>query len=429
MMNLTKRNRRALCALLCLILTGTATTSASDWTAFRGSRGLGIADADNLPVEWDSQTKFIWKQTLPGPGSSTPVVLGDNVYLTSYSGYALSADNPGDTESLVRHFLCLSRSTGKIEWEKTFPAKMPESEYKPGNNSRHGYASSTVTTDGERLYVFFGISGAYCLDLKGDVVWTKNLGDGTHGWGSGTSPVLFEELVIINASVENQSLVALNKFTGDEVWRTPGIAKCWSSPMLVDVGGKQELVLNVPKKLTGFDPRTGRELWHCEGIPDSYVCPSVISHDGVVFAIGGRKNTAIAVRAGGRGDVTDSHVLWRVSKGSNVSSPVYVDGHIYWLHESRGTAYCLNAKTGDVVYEERLEPRPNLLYASVTAADGKLYAPSRENGTYVLKASPQFKQLAVNVLEDDQSRTNASIVVHNNQLLLRSDKAIYCIAK
>ena len=188
-------------------------------------------------------------------------------------------------------------------------------------------------------------------------------------------------------------------------------------------------MLNTPRKLVGFDPATGEELWFCDGIPDGYVCPSVISHGDVVYAIGGRQNTAIAVRAGGRGDVTDSHVLWKTSSGSNVSSPVYLDGHLYWFHEKNGIAYCLNAETGELVYSKRLEPRPGLIYSSVTYADGKLYAVSQDNGAYVLAAKPEFKLLAVNTFANDTKRVNGSIVVANNRLILRSDQAIYCIGK
>jgi hypothetical protein len=145
-----------------------------------------------------------------------------------------------------------------------------------------------------------------------------------------------------------------------------------------------------------------------------------------VYAIGGRKNTAIAVRAGGRGDVTETHRLWETGKGSNVSSPVYRAGHIYWVHESRGIAYCLNATTGETVYEKRLTPRPRLIYSSVTFGDGKLYCLSQDLGTYVIAAQPEFELLAHNVLDDD-TRANASIVVSDSQLLLRNDRHLYCI--
>ena len=425
------RNWTLNCFLTVVVCVVAANVSAAeDWTGFRGPRGLGTAQAENLPVTWDAQKNIVWKQDLPGPGSSSPIVLGSQIYLTCYSGYGLSVEDPGDQSDLVRHVVCLNRKTGEIIGTKSLEAKTPDSKYGPkGNDSKHGYASSTIATDGEHLFIFFGVSGVYCLDMKGNVVWNTDVGSDTHGWGSGTSPVLYKNLVIVNAAVESKMLLALDKATGRVVWRVPGVGSCWSSPMLVDVGRKQELVLNIPKKLTGFDPATGEELWHCAGIPDDYVCPSVISNGDVVYAIGGRKNTAIAVRAGGRGDVTDSHVLWRVGKGSNVSSPVYHDGHLYWFHESRGMTYCLNAETGETVYEERVEPSPGLVYSSVTVADGKLYAVSRGGATYVLSAKPEFEQLALNVFEDDETRANASIVVTDNQLIMRTDKAIYCIGQ
>ncbi len=399
---------------------------ADDNTAFRGDWS-GTSSATGLPTTWDGSSNIVWKQTLPGPGTSTPIVIDGRIYLTCYSGYAESIDNPGTKEDLVRHIVCLERASGKILGTKAFKATMPESDYSGGNNTKHGYASSTLTTDGERIYAFFGISGVYCLDLRGNEIWRTEVGMGTHGWGSATSPILYKNLVIVNASIECDSMIALDKMTGKEAWRVEGISKCWASPVLVDAGGgKQEVVLNVPKRLTGYDPATGQELWHCVGIPDSYVCPSVIAEGNIAYAIGGRKNTAIAVRTGGRGDVTDSHVLWRIGKGSNVTSPVYVDGHLYWIHE-RGTAICVNAENGDVVYEQRVEPKPDLVYASVLAADGKLYGLSRQDGTYVLAAKPEFEQLAVNKLGDDSSRANACPIVSDGQILLRTDKAIYCI--
>ena len=213
-----------------------------------------------------------------------------------------------------------------------------------------------------------------------------------------------------------------------ELSQVLGMSKGYVLTKVSDVT-KQEIVLNVPNTLTGYDPRTGEKLWYCEGIPDGYLCPSVIGEGDVAYAIGARKNSAMAVRTGGRGDVTESHVLWRTNKGSNVSSPVYVDGHLYWFHESRGTAICVDAKTGEVVFEERLEPRAGLIYASVLAADGKLYALSQNRGTYVLAARPEFQQLAVNVFADDNSRANASPVVSDGQILLRTDKALYCLGK
>src|SRR5262249_18390807 len=152
---------------------------------------------------------------------------------------------------------------------------------------------------------------------------------------------------------------------------------------------------------------SGEELWHCEGIRD-YVCPSVIAHQGVVYAIGGRSGTAVAVRAGGKGDVSRTHVRWRINRGSNVSSPVYHDGHLYWTNESRGIAYCVRAEDGKIIYEQRLKPAPDLIYASPVLADGKLYIVSRTTGTYVIEAAPAFKLLAHNAFASDASVFNAS---------------------
>jgi hypothetical protein len=177
--------------------------------------------------------------------------------------------------------------------------------------------------------------------------------------------------------------------------------------------------------MLGFDPNSGKELWQAEGV-HRYCCPSVVAHDGVVFAIGGG-STSLAVRAGGRGDVSKTHGLWRDNRGSNVSSPVYLDGHIYWASDSGGVVTCQEAATGKSVYQKRLEPGSGLIYASPILADGKLYFVSQRKGTYVVAAKPEFELLSHNVFEDDDSRTNASPAVSNGQLLLRTDRALYCI--
>ncbi len=415
------------CFTLVVLFFSVQGAPAEDWTGFRGPRGLGTSDDTRLPVRWSKTENVRWKTELPGLGSSTPITLDGRIYLTCYSGYGVQP-NEGSQQNLLRHVVCLDRKGGEILWSRDFEPKLPESEYSGRNNSKHGYSSSTPTTDGERLYVFFGKSGVYGLDLSGNEIWRADVGERTRGWGSSNSPVLYRDLLIINASIESESLVALNKKTGKEVWRAEGIRGSWNTPLLVDLpGGGAELVVCIPEKILAFDPADGRELWSCKGIPDrGYVCPSVISNSGVVYAIGGRKNTASAVRAGGRGDVTETHRLWETGKGSNVSSPVYREGHIYWVHESRGIAYCLNAATGETVYEKRLTPRPRLIYSSVTFGDGKLYCLSQDLGTYVIAAQTEFKLLAHNVLDDD-IRANASIVVSDNQLLLRNDRHLYCI--
>jgi len=394
---------------------------ADDWTRFRGPRGAGVGDATSLPETWSSNENVVWRTKLPGPGTSSPIVLGERIYLTSYSGYGIFP-RFGDQAKLKRHVLSVDRQSGKIVWDRKFEPALPESKYSMGNDSQHGYASSTPTTDGERLYVFFGKSGVYCMDLDGQELWHANVGSKTTGWGSSNSPVLFENLVIINASVESDSLVALDKLTGEEVWRSENIRESWNTPVFVNVGKTQELVVSESEKVLGFDPATGKVLWHVGGF-GGYVCPSAVVHDDVVYVVRGK---SLAVRAGGRGDVTDTHVIWRAAVSSVVPSPVYHDGHLYWVRDS-GVAHCLDAATGKKVYQKRLSPLPGTVYASLVIADGKLYCASQGHGAYVLAAEPEFKQLALNLFDDDASRTNASPVVHNGQLLLRTDRYLYCI--
>jgi len=401
-----------------------SSASAADWKQFRGPGGLGASHETRLPVKWSSEVNVDWRTELPGPGTSSPIVLGDRIYLTCYTGYGLKP-NEGDQHNLMRHVLCVDRKSGKILWTRDFKPEQPESPYSPGNFSQHGYSSSTPATDGRRLYVFFGKSGLYCLDLTGKELWHASVGSGVNGWGSSNSPVLYKDLVFVNASVESGLLVAFNKLTGKEVWRAAGIGMSWNTPVLVDLPqGGTELVVSERRIVLSFDPSTGEELWRVGGF-DSYVCPSVVTHKGIVYAV---RDGSVAIRAGGRGDVTGSRVPWRIGPGSLVPSPVYHDGHLYWLRGG-GTAFCVDATDGKTVYQERLSPKPGIVYASVVVADGKLYCVTQSDGVYVLAAKPKLEQLAHNVFEDDRSRTNASPVPHDGQLLMRTDRYLYCIGK
>ncbi|MFK7821252.1 MAG: PQQ-binding-like beta-propeller repeat protein [Planctomycetaceae bacterium] len=388
---------------------------AEDWPQFRGPDSLGAASDTGLPVAWSDSKNLVWKAKLPGAGASSPITVGDRMYVTCYSGY--SSDGTGDMNNLKLHLTCLNRQTGDIVFDKKLEPTLPESE----RVRDHGYAAATPATDGESVYVFFGKSGVVRFDMEGNQIWRQSVGDGTHKWGCGTSPVLHGDVVIVNASVESGSLVALSKKDGKEVWRQGGMVRSWNTPHLVKVGEKHELVVSVKDKILAFDPATGKEIWTCEGIHD-YVCPSIISQDGIVYAIGGRQSQCIAVKAGGKGEVKE---LWRARVGANVSSPIIHDGHLYWVSDRNKVAYCVNIKNGDVVYKERFPGQP---YASTIVADGKLYVVTRFGGTYVLAATPEYKQLAHNEFED-KATFNASPIVSGGKLFLRSDAYLYCIGK
>jgi outer membrane protein assembly factor BamB len=405
------------------VLAAVAVSAAADWPRFRGPTGFGTSDDRGLPATWSAKSNIVWKTELPGPGTSSPIVVGKKVFLTCYSGYAVDQDQPGDVKDLKRHLLCLDRDRGKVLWKRDFDAVQPEHQYGQFLDL-HGYASSTPASDGKTVYTFLGKSGVYAHDLDGKQLWQRSVGTGTHGWGSATSPVLHGDLVIVNASVESGALVALDRKKGGEVWRARGISDSWSTPVLVKApNGQTELVVSASKKVLGFDPDKGKELWHADSF-DWYVCPTVVANDGVVYAL--QNSTCVAVKAGGRGDVTQSHTLWQKNMGSTVTSPVYHKGHLYW---ATGTAYCLRGSDGEVVYRQGLRPAPRDVYAAPLLADGKIYYVSRTQGTYVVEAGPKFKLLAHNTIEGDDSVFNASPVVSNSQLLIRSDRYLYCIGK
>jgi outer membrane protein assembly factor BamB len=441
------------CRLACcvLFLIGLCTAVGADWRQFRGPGGLGASAEKGLPVKWSSTENIVWRTKLPGPGASSPVTVGNLVFVTCYSGYGLDPKEPGKQEDLRRHLLCVDRLTGNILWTKDFEPSLPEHKYS-GEGSYHGYAGSTPATDGERLYVFFGKSGVFCFDLGGKALWQATVGKGTNGWGSGASPLLYKDLVIVNASVESGAMVAFDKMSGREVWKAAGekvkkqdkkkddkkdkkheedyrIRGAWNTPMVVSVPSKApELIISVENRVLAFNPDDGSPLWNADGV-HRYCCPSVVQHDGVVYVIGGG-HTSLAVKAGGRGDVTNSHVVWRLGKGSNVASPVYHEGHLYWAGDN-GMVFCQDAATGKIVYDVRLDPPPpeGKVWASPVLADGKLYYVSRLGGAYVVAATPKYELLAHNVLADDKSRASGSVAVSEGQLLYRTDQYLYCIGK
>ena len=418
--------RTATCAAMALAILSVAIFTGADWTRFLGPNGNSESADKGLPDDWSAESNVVWKTELPGFGSSCPITLGDKIFVTAYSGYGLGKGDAGKPEDLERHFICLDRATGKIVWDKIVKAALPEQEYPKTQINLHGYASSTPLTDGKAIYVFFGRSGVYAYSLTGDELWHRDVGAKTHGWGSSNSPILVGDLLIINACVESGALIALNKTDGEPKWRVKGMKQSWSTPgVLKTTDGKQEIVVSMQKKVLGIDPATGDELWTCEGI-DDYTCPTVITHDDVAFITAARKPATIAVRGGGRGDVTKTHKLWETGKGSLVPTPVYHDGLLYMFNHN-GTAICLKADSGEVVYEQQVKPMKTV-YASPLLADGKLYSVSRENGAIVWAVGPEFKQLSRPTL-DDKSVFDATPVPSDGRLLLRSDKFLYCIGK
>jgi len=402
-----------------------STSAAAEWSRFRGPDGSGASRSADLPVLWSGTENIAWKTPLPGPGASSPIVYGDQIYLTCYTGYFVPDQAGGSLDQLKRHLIAVRRADGGIAWDRAVSARLPEEE----NIRDHGYAANTPAADSERVYAFFGKSGVIAFDHQGKQLWQTDVGTKTSGWGTAASPVLYRDLVIINASVESESLIALDRTTGVEKWRVGGIREAWNTPLVMtSESGRDELIVATHGKILAFDPASGREYWSCQTDIGWYMVPSPVASDGIVYCLGGRSGVAaLAIRSGGAGDVTSSHRKWTSMKGSNVSSPVHHDGHLYWMHEQRGVAFCAKADTAEIVYEQRLE-RAGQVYASALLASGRLYYLTRDGRMFVVAAKPEFEQLAVNDLRDG-SLFNGSPAVSGNQLLVRSDRFLYCIGQ
>jgi hypothetical protein len=432
---MTTNTTRQMLILHCLL--AGSPFAAADWPRLRGPDGSGISPDTNVPVTWSESSNLKWKTPLPGPGSSSPIIWGQDVFVTCYSGYGLSRTNPGNMAELKRHLLCIDRNSGKQIWSRTIKAAMPEDPFTGRGLPEHGYASNTPVTDGERVYVFFGKTGVLAFDLDGTQLWQVNVGrePSDRGWGSSASLTLYKDMVIVNASDESQSIRALNKATGEEVWRAEAgpVERAYGTPTLVENDdGAAELVIGVPEELRSLHPDTGKLKWYAQTNLTGNVSPAVVAGDGTVYLFGGHRSSGShALRIGGKGDVTNSHMIWSSRNSSYVATPLLYDGHLYWV-DDRGLAFCVSAQTGESVYRERLDgvssgDRP--FYASPVLAGGKIYVVSRWDGTFVFVAKPEFERMAQNQFPADKTDFNATPAISKGELFLRSNKALYCIAE
>jgi outer membrane protein assembly factor BamB len=411
-------------ALLSLATIDPATKlQAEQWSRFRGESGRGIAGV-NIPATWSDTQNLAWKTKLPGKGSSSPVVVGDKIFLTAFSGYGLSAEDPGNRSNLKLHVLCLSLTDGRVIWDRQIDPS-PEEQKASKRVVDHGYASPTPCADEKNVYAFFGPSGVVAFSHSGDELWRRSVGTKTAGFGAAASPILFEDLVIMNASIEDGAIYGIEKSTGDVRWRTDEIDRAWTTPTLVTMNnGSTELVVNQKEAILGLDPKTGSRLWNCDAIED-YIVPCVVADGETLYCSGGRSNKTFVIKAGGRGDVSESNLVWDVSLGANVTSPILVDGYLYWSHD-KSIALCLRASDGEMMFRERL-PTRSRVYASIVSDGEKLFLTTRDAGVLVLKASPKYEELSINKLGDEGELFNATPAIVDRRLLIRSDQNLYCV--
>jgi outer membrane protein assembly factor BamB len=406
-------------SILMLLLAG-ASLHAEDWPEFRGPTGQGIARADNLPTEWSATKNVAWRREIPGLGWSSPVIVGGKVYLTTAAPIAGCKD-------LSLRALCLDAKDGTILWnEEVFRSINGKS---PPIHSKNSHASPTPIVAGDRLYVHFGHEGTACLGLSGKVLWRyRDPYPPVHG--AGGSPVLVDGLVVFSTDgLRERLVVALKADNGKVAWKTPRPGKpvknfSFSTPLVITVNGKKQIISPSSDVVGAYDPGTGKEIWHARYEGYSVIPRPVYGH-GLVFVVTGFDAPGmIAVRPDGKGDVTDTHIKWSIRNGAPHTPSVLLVGDELYMVSDRGIVSCLDAKTGAVHWAKRLGGKG--YSASPIAAGGKVYFLSEDGVGTVIKAGRSFEQIARNELGE---RTLASYGVSDGALFIRSARHLYRIGK
>lgn len=438
-------------------------TVHADWLQFRGPNGSGIGETD-APTEFSLDQNMKWKLKLPGQGVSSPIVIGDKVFVTCYSGYGFE---DGELEDLKRHLVCADRTSGELLWKKTVNAKMPEDAWRPPGIPTHGYASNTPASDGTHVFAFFGKSGVYAYDLEGNEVWNQSVGHepSFKGFGSAASPIVTDEHVIVNAADESLSIVWLDKKTGKEVHRAEadGLGECWTTPVLVKNGETSQIAVSVIGEVWGLNNETGKLNWYANGVNSRNAQVSLIVNDGIVYATG---EESYAIRVDGKGDVSESNTIWEGRMRTRYATPVLVNDLLFSI--SGSVVECVDAKTGERVFQDRLPGATDggdrgaqndrggadrsvqggggdrggrgggrggggggggggSDFASPVVADGKIYFTMGSGMIHVIEAKPEFKVLASNDMTSDSSGFGGTPAVSDGNLFLRSNTHLYCV--
>ncbi len=423
-----------LTSALALLLADNLSATA-DWPQFRGPFGNSECPAKNVPVTWGETNNLVWKVAVPGRGRSSPVVLGDRIWMTlaveqGVVRKRITGDDMQTAEHVSQEVVCLDRTDGQLVWRtKLFDWENPDPVH-----WLNSWATPTPVVEGERLYCDFGTFGTACLNAKsGEVIWKTRL-PLDHQVGPGSSPVLYQNLlVLVRDGRDAQYVAALDKRTGKEVWKTNrppitatsgNLKKSFSTPLLVKAAGRMQLISPGAQWLVAYDPACGREFWrfrHGSGFSIG-ACP-VFQDDTVFFSTGCMKPELLAVRADGEGDVPATQAVWKSTKQVPVmSSPVLAGREIYWVSDD-GMANCSAAKTGDVHWQERLGGKH---YASPLLAEGRIYFFGNDGKTTVIKAGKQFEKLAENQVEGQVTATPAIL---DRTIFLRTDTHVYRIGR
>ena len=434
-------------ALALALLAGTS-LAAADWPSWRGPLGTGTSPETKLPERWSATENVAWKAMLAGQGVSSPIVSGNQIFVTSQVGSGVRA--PGNHPRLVqggnaeasgeralqakaaadnRTFFVVeafNRADGKRVWEHRLEALGTL----PGVHDKHNLASPSPVTDGQMVYAWFGTGQIVALDMSGKLVWQRHLGTEISPfdviWGHSSSPTLFEDSLILLCDHAPMSyLLAVDKRTGKEKWRADrGKGKLsYSTPLVVNAAGGPELIVNSSDRVDAYDPRTGAPLWH-SGTTNRFPIPVPVFHDGMIYMSRGyRSGPYMAIRPGGKGDVSKTHVAWEAQTGAPYISSLVHDNGLIFMATDVGGVTVVDAKTGERVWQQRID---GIFTASPVAADGKIYFASETGETIVVRSARTPEVIARN---DIGQRLMASPAISNGQIFLRTDDQLFAIGR
>jgi hypothetical protein len=409
------RGRIVLLTFIILLVAGSTHAQSSNWPRWRGPEGTGHSSETALPVEWDEQG-IAWRTELPGDGHSSPIVWGEKVFVT--------ASQQTEDGQVARLVVAVDRRTGKILWKQVASTTKAESSHK-----MNGWAAATCTTDGECVIASFGVGGIHCFDMAGKNVWSKFLGDFAGPWGTAASPVIVGDLVIQNCDAEQKaSLIALDKRSGEIVWQTDRQAiRGWSTPIMLNVGGHDQLILNGHHGVQAYEPKTGEELWFCKSAGGRGTATVAPAGD-LLVAICGSGGEVYAIRQGGKGDISQSHKAWgnRRGGGRDLPSPL-VMGDLVFVVNMRGIGTIYEAASGNELWKERIGGN---VCSSPIAAAGLIYTQNEAGEIFVIRPGKKLDIVAHNKLGDRGDEIfRSSLAASGGCLFTRSDRALYCIGK
>lgn len=445
---------RMFCLLLLLFIPAAAQKQSTkdNWPSFRGQNAAGIADGQNLPEAWDGEkgTAIKWKVPIPGLAHSSPVVWENKVFVTSsisskdkatFKPGLYGAGDASDDKSVHQwKVFCLDKKTGKTVWDKVAYEGVPLEK----RHIKSTYASSSPATDGRYVVAFFGSQGLYAFDMKGKLVWKKDLGRLDVGaydlpeyeWGTASSPIIYKDLVIVQCDTSKEDfLMAVNIKTGETVWKTERTEMpSWATPTVYLGKNRHELITNAPNFIRGNDPETGKELWRL-GDSSNITAPTPIFSGDLIVVASGRRPTApvFVIRAGATGDITlpkektsSPNIAWsRQKTGSYMPTPLIYQGLLYVL-KNEGIFTCFDLATGEEKYQQRIPHQGSGFSGSPVVSDGKIYLPSEDGDIFIVKAGATFELLGKNTIGQLLMATPA---ISGGMMFVRGERDLFAIGR